>query len=248
MRNLKIVVGYVGTGYAGWQVQPGRATIQGVLETELSALLGEKVRIAGAGRTDAGVHARGQVANFPTSTRMPVAGLLLAINARLPEDVRILKVEEAPDMFHARADARAKEYRYRIVRAEVVSPFLAPFVLMVRARLDVGAMREAALRLIGRHDFTSFCPTQCRVDDKVRTVVGSEILETGDEIEYRVRADGFLHHMVRTFVGTLLLAGRGRLAAEAVPVILKARDRRAAGPVAPARGLILERVFYEEEM
>lgn len=248
MRNLKIVVGYVGTGYAGWQVQPGRPTIQGVIETGLSALLREKVRIAGAGRTDAGVHARGQVANFPTSTHMPAAGLLRAINTRLPEDIRILKVEEVPEMFHARSDAREKEYRYRIVRAEVVSPFIAPFVLMVRAPLDVGAMREAAGRLIGRHDFTSFCPTRCRVDNKVRTVVGSEIRESGDEIEYRVRADGFLHHMVRTFVGTLLLVGRGRLAAAAMPGILTARDRRAAGPVAPARGLVLEKVFYEEGM
>ncbi|HEX9427462.1 MAG TPA: tRNA pseudouridine(38-40) synthase TruA [Candidatus Polarisedimenticolia bacterium] len=246
MRNLKIVVAYVGTRYAGWQIQPKSPTVQGVLEAALSRTLGEAVRIAGAGRTDAGVHAHGQVANFATATRMPAAGLLRAINTRLPEDVRVLRVEEAKESFHARADALSKEYRYRIVRAEVVSPFIAPFVLTVRTPLDLEAMRRAARRLIGRLDFTSFCPTQCRVNDKVRDLVASEILEAGDEIEYRVRADGFLHHMVRTIVGTLLLVGRGRLAADGIAAILEARDRRAAGPVAPARGLVLERVFYEE--
>src|SRR5258707_14120421 len=126
---MKIVVSYVGTRFAGWQVQPGRPTVQGILEERIGRLLGEAVRIAGAGRTDAGVHARGQVANFATATRMPAAGLLRAINTRLPEDVRVLRVEEAKESFHARADALSKEYRYRIVRAEVVSPFIAPFVL-----------------------------------------------------------------------------------------------------------------------
>src|SRR5213593_2966512 len=143
MRNLKMIVSYVGTRFAGWQVQPGRATVQGILEERITRLLQEPVRIAGAGRTDAGVHARGQVANVQISSRIPVPGFLRGLNARLPSDVSLMHAEEAPESFHARADARGKEYLYRISRAEVVSPFEAPFVARVRGRLDVEAMREA---------------------------------------------------------------------------------------------------------
>jgi tRNA pseudouridine38-40 synthase len=156
MRNLRMVVSYVGTRYAGWQVQPGRPTIQQVLEDRIGRMLGETVRLAAAGRTDAGVHARGQVVNFPTASRIPVEGLVRGLNPRLPIDIAVLSAEEAPESFHARSDARGKEYRYRITRAAVVTPFDAPFVTSVRGRLDVGAMREAAAHFLGRHDFTSF--------------------------------------------------------------------------------------------
>ncbi len=246
MRNLKLIVAYVGTRYAGWQVQPGRETIQGTLEGRLSRMLQETVRLAGAGRTDAGVHARGQVANFLTASRIPAEGLLRGLNARLPEDVRVLHVEEAAPGFQARRDARSKEYRYRIARARVVSPFDAPFAETVRGPLDVEAMRRAAAALEGRHDFTSFCAAACRVEDKVRRITVSRVEEDGDFLEYRVRADGFLQHMVRTLAGTLIEVGRGRLAGDAIPAILDRRDRRAAGPCAGARGLVLEKVFYGE--
>jgi len=246
VRNLRILVSYVGTRFAGWQVQPGCPTVQGTLEERIGRMLQEPVRIAGAGRTDAGVHARGQVGNFATGGRIPVEGLRRGLNARLPEDIVVMRVEEAPESFHARADARGKEYLYRVSRAEVVSPFDAPFVAHVRGRLDVEAMRRAAEHFVGTHDFTSFCPAKSEIEDKVRTLTLSEVTEHGPEVHYRVVGNGFLRHMVRTLAGTLLLAGRGQLDAGAVPQILAARDRGRAGPVAPARGLCLERVLYEE--
>jgi tRNA pseudouridine38-40 synthase len=246
MRNFRMIVAYVGTRYSGWQVQPDRATIQGLLEETISALLQERVRLAGAGRTDAGVHAAGQVASFLSASTIPPEGLRRGSNARLPEDIRIMRAEEAPPGFHARADARGKEYRYRIARAEVVSPFDAPFAAAVRGPLDLQAMRAAAAGFEGRHDFTSFCPAECRLENKERTISESRLEESGPFLEYRVRGEGFLQHMVRTLVGTLILVGKGRVSPAAIPAILEARDRRAAGPCAPPRGLVLERVFYEE--
>jgi tRNA pseudouridine38-40 synthase len=239
-----MILAYDGTGYAGWQVQPARETIQGVLENRLSRMLNERVRVAGAGRTDAGVHARGQVANFLTHCRIPEEGLRRGLNARLPSSIRVLRADEAPFGFHARADALSKEYRYRLAVGEVLSPFEAPFTTAVRGPLDLAAMREGARRVAGRHDFTSFCATACRLEDKTRLVMMSEISEEGERIEYRVRANGFLHHMVRNIVGTLLLVGKGRLGPEEIQDILSARDRRAAGPCAPPQGLSLERVLY----
>ena len=246
MRNLKMTLAYVGTHFAGWQVQPGRRTIQGVLEDRLSRMLQERVRVAGAGRTDAGVHARGQVANFLTESRIPLDGLRRGLNARLPEEIRVLEVEEAPEGFQARAGARSKEYRYRIACAEVVSPFDAPFVACVRGRLDAGAMSEAAGLLLGRHDFRSFTPAKNPAERTTRTILLSRADRQGDLLEYRVRADGFLQHMIRTLIGTLIQIGRQHRPASAILDVLQARDRRAAGPCAPARGLVLERVFYDE--
>jgi tRNA pseudouridine38-40 synthase len=247
MRNLRMVVSYVGTRFAGWQVQPGRPTVQGVLEDRITRMLKEPVRIIGAGRTDAGVHARGQVANVPIASRIPPEGFRRGLNARLPLDIVVMHAEEATESFHARADARGKEYLYRITRIGVVSPFDAPFVAPVHARLDVEAMRQAAREFLGTHDFTSFCPADSEIEDKVRALSVSEVTESGAEVRYRVIGSGFLRHMVRTLAGTLLLVGRGRLDSASIPPILKARDRRRAGPVAPARGLILERVLYEGE-
>ncbi|MFQ5877776.1 MAG: tRNA pseudouridine(38-40) synthase TruA [Acidobacteriota bacterium] len=246
MRNLKLVLAYEGTRYSGWQVQPDRETIQGVLEEQLARMLGERVRLAGAGRTDAGVHARGQVASFVTASRIPPEGLRRGLNDRLPRDIRAIEASEAAPSFHARADARAKEYRYHMTPAPVLSPFDAAFTTQIRGPLDLDAMRRAARRFLGRHDFTSFCSTGCRVVRRERIVSISEVQARNDRIEYRVRADGFLQHMVRTLVGTLILVGRGRMAPEDVDAVLRARDRRAAGPCAPPQGLVLERVFYEE--
>jgi len=246
VRNLKLVVAYVGTRYAGWQLQPDRPTIQGVLDERIARMLQEPVRLAGAGRTDAGVHARGQVASFRTASRIPLEGLVRGLNARLPIDIVVLGAEDAPDSFHARADAVGKEYRYSIERSGSVSPFDAPYVAPVRGPLDVAAMRAAAAHLLGTHDFTSFCPVASPIEDKVRTVTVSDLREDGTRLEYRIVGEGFLRHMVRTLVGTLILVGHGRLDASSIPHIIGARDRRRAGPVAPARGLTLERVIYEE--
>ena len=156
-----------------------------------------------------------------------------------------MEASEAPPGFHSRSDARSKEYRYRMTRAEVVLPFDAPFVTPVHGRLAVPAMRQAAERFLGRHDFTSFCPAECEQENRVRTVTLARLEEIGEEIVFTVRAGGFLRHMVRTIVGTLLMAGRGSLLPDDIGAILEARDRRAAGPCAPARGLTLMKVFYE---
>ena len=240
-----MTIAYDGTSFAGWQVQPGRPTIQGAIEATLGRMLGETTRLAGAGRTDAGVHALGQVASFSTGRAIPPDGLRRGLNARLPGAIRVVAAEVAPDGFHARTDARAKDYRYRLSRAEVVLPFTAPFVAPVRGRLDVEAMREAALRLTGRHDFTSFCPADCAIEDRSRTIHVSEIAEAADEVVYEVRGEGFLRHMVRTIVGTLVEVGRGRIRPAEIDAILAAKDRRRAGPCAPARGLVLVRVLYD---
>jgi tRNA pseudouridine38-40 synthase len=246
VRNLKLTLAYVGTRFAGWQVQPGLDTVQGILEARLGAMLRERVRLLGAGRTDAGVHARGQVASFTTASRIPPEGLRRGLNARLPDDIRVLAVEEAPAGFHAREHALSKEYHYRIVRGEVVSPFETPFALWVYRSLDVAAMQAAAAGLRGRHDFTSFCAAGSTVRSRVRTVFESEVAEEGTFVVYRVRADGFLQHMVRTIAGTLLLAGSRRLDPGAIPAVLGAMDRRRAGPCAPPRGLFLVKVHYGE--
>jgi len=241
-----MTLAYVGTPFAGWQIQPGRPTVQGAIEAALSRMLDEPARLAGAGRTDAGVHALGQVASLTTGRAIPLDGLRRGLNARLPETIRVMAAEEAPAGFHARSDARSKDYRYRLSRAEVVLPFAAPFVTPVHGRLDVGAMREAARRFEGRHDFTSFCPVDCEIEDRRRTMQSSGIEEAGDEIVYEVRGEGFLRHMVRTIAGTLIEVGRGRIRPEEIEAILAARDRRRAGPCAPARGLVLVRVLYDD--
>ena len=242
--TIKMTIAYVGTRYAGWQIQPGRPTIQGVLEEQLSRLLQEPITLLGAGRTDSGVHAMGQVASLETTRHVPLDGLRRGMNARLPEDIRILEAAAATDGFHARSDARGKEYAYRFSRGEVTSPFRAPFVCPVRGDLDLEAMRRATPGFEGRHDFTSLAPASCELEDRVRTITLARIEEEREEVVVRIRGDGFLRHMVRTIAGTLLDIGRGRREASDVPGILAARDRRAAGTCAPARGLTLVKVFY----
>lgn len=247
MRNLRMTLAYVGTAYAGWQVQPRRVTIQGLLERTLASMLDEPIRLVGAGRTDAGVHALGQVANFATSRTIPLYGLRRGLNARLPESLRVLAVDEVPEGFNARSDARGKEYRYRISTAEVLSPFDAPFVTPIFASLDAGAMAMAARRLVGRHDFTSFCRADSTIENRERTITWSRVSAEGTTLTYDVRGDGFMRHMIRTIVGTLVDVGRGRLPPEDVDAILAARDRRRAGVCMPARGLTLMKVHYDGE-
>lgn len=247
MRTLRMTLAYVGTTYAGWQVQPARATIQGILERTLGRMLDEPIRIVGAGRTDAGVHALGQVASFTTSRSIPLYGIRRGLNSRLPESLRVLAVDEVAEGFNARSDARGKDYRYRISTAEVLSPFEAPFVTQVLAALDTTAMAAAAERLIGTHDFTSFCRADSRIEDRRRTLRHSRVTADGETITYDVHGDGFMRHMIRTIVGTLVDAGRGRIAPRDVDAILAARDRRRAGVCMPARGLTLMQVHYERE-
>lgn len=248
MRTLRLWIQYLGTRYHGWQVQPGRPTIQGHLEAALAGILDHPVRMAGAGRTDAGVHARGQVASLTTESRAPLRGVLLGANSALPEDIRILSVEEAPRGFHARHQAFSKDYAYRFSTVAVLSPFLAPTVEAVRGTLDGDRMRQAAVHFLGEHDFSAFCGPESRSRGTVRCVTDSRLGEEAEGVRvYRVSANGFLQHMIRTMVGTLMQVGRGKLDPDSIPKILASRDRTRAGPTAGPRGLTLEKVHYREE-
>jgi tRNA pseudouridine38-40 synthase len=249
VRTLKLGVAYLGTGYHGWQIQPGRPTIQGSLEEALARVLDEPVRVVGAGRTDAGVHARGQVASLVTGSGTPARGILLGTNNLLPETIRVMSVEEAPEGFHARHQAIRKEYAYRFTTAPVLTPFLAATVEQVRGELDLDRMAEAARALLGEHDFSAFCGPDGRAKNTVRTLEESRFEEEPDGVRvYRVASRSFLQYLVRTLAGTLFEVGRGRIPADAIPGILASGDRTRAGPTAAARGLTLERVHYPQGM
>ena len=246
MRNLKITLAYDGTGFCGWQVQPGRQTIQGLLEAALAEIEGAAVKVHGSGRTDAGVHALAQVASFHLANPIPAENLREAMNRLLPEAVRVLRVEEAAADFHARYSARAKTYEYRIWREEICPPLVSRYVFPFPYPLDEERMRQAAPRLCGTRDFRSLTANGGEaVESTVRTVFSSTLAREGEQLTYRVRGSGFLHHMVRNAVGTLIEVGRGNLAPEDIDRILEARDRSAAGATAPARGLFLVEVEYE---
>jgi tRNA pseudouridine38-40 synthase len=256
--NWKLTLAYDGTDYYGWQVQPDRATIQGTLAGAIEQVTGERVLPQGSGRTDAGVHARGQVASFVLNAAIPAENLLRALNRRLPEAIRVLQAEPAAAEFHARHSARAKSYEYRIYRGEICPPWTGRFAWALNWPLDVDRMREAAKLVIGMHDFTSFAAsdpdqaTRRALDEgedetregNVRTIFESAWTEDGDLLSYRVRGNGFLHHMVRNLVGTFVDAGRGQTETEEIVRILQSRSRGAAGATAPARGLFLESVEY----
>ena len=244
MTLYRVTLAYDGTDYLGWQVQPQGVTIQSRLQEALTHIAGETVSVVGAGRTDAGVHAQGQVAHFDLPTAVPPSGLLKGLNSILPEDIRILEVASAPDDFHARYQARSKTYRYYLDRAPVASPFRCRYTLHHPYPLDVEAMSQAAARLVGRHDFSSFRASSCEAKTSERDCHVSRFTEQGGELVYEVAANGFLHHMVRNLVGTLLEVGRGKLAPDDITRLLEARDRTLAGPTAPAKGLHLIRVDY----
>jgi tRNA pseudouridine38-40 synthase len=240
MRRIRIRVAYDGTAFHGWQVQPDLPTIQGILEEIVSGLEGRAVHVAGSGRTDAGVHALGQVAAFSIENPIPLPNLRRAINRLLPPAVRVLLVEEVHAGFHPRFDAKAKTYEYRIVREEVCSPFEWPYAHHYPYPLREDRMARLATAFEGEHDFTAFAASDDRDAEgksKVRTVFAS-VLERGEgRLIYRVRGSGFLKHMVRNIVGTLIEAGRGNIAnLETLP--------EKSGPTAPAKGLFLVSVEY----
>jgi tRNA pseudouridine38-40 synthase len=249
MRNIKLVLAYDGSEFSGWQVQPDTSTIQGTLASAIGRLTGEKVLPQGSGRTDAGVHALAQVASFTTESPIPAANLTKALNDILPSSIRVLEVAEVPPEFHARKSARAKTYRYRMLRSSICPPFLARYVWHYPYPLDENAMRQAAALAAGEHDFTSFAavdPERGEHEDNsnVRHIFCSTWEKDGEEFVYSVRGSGFLHHMVRNLVGTFLLVGKGTLAPKDITRILQARSRSAAGATAPASGLYLVSVDY----
>ena len=268
-RNLKLILSYDGSEFVGWQVQPGRATIQGTLASAIGRLTGENVLPQGSGRTDACVHALAQVATFQTSSPIPEENWIKALNDILPASIRVLDVTEAAPDFHARKSARAKTYRYRMYRGAICPPFLARYVWHYPFPLEEVDMAMAAAVVVGEHDFTSFAAVDPErseriavgeilnqreqggtrgktAESNVRTIFSSEWTREGDDLIYTVRGSGFLHHMVRNLVGTFLLVGKGTLKPEDLGCILTARDRSAAGATAPASGLYLVEVEYAE--
>ena len=250
MRRIRITVSYDGTDYHGWQVQPGVATIQRVLEDVLAEIEGDVVHVDGSGRTDAGVHALAQVAAFRLANPIPLPNLQKAMNRLLPRDIRVLETAEAHQSFHPRYEAIAKTYEYRLLRAEICLPFDRRFVYHYPYPLDELRMIEAARLLEGEHDFTAFAaadPIDGLGRSKVRSNFSSCLMREGDRLIYRVRGSGFLKHMVRNIVGVLLEAGKGNLGPADIEARLKPGCKIPAGPSAPARGLFLVNVEYQKE-
>lgn len=244
MPTFRISLAYDGTDFVGWQRQASGTSIQGLLEEALAVLDGRPVTVAGAGRTDAGVHALGQVASFSLERAIDAPVLVRALNARLPASVRVLSAEGVPASFHARFAARAKTYRYRIWNADVLSPFERFSAWHVAGALSIEGMREAAHTLVGRHDFAALQATGSAPGSTERTVHASEVTTDGCLVTYEVSGDGFLRHMVRAIVGSLVEIGRGRRDPGWLSEVLQLRDRARAGPTAPPHGLFLVRVDY----
>jgi tRNA pseudouridine38-40 synthase len=248
--TFKITLAYDGTAFVGWQRQASGASIQGLLEEALARLGHAAVIVFGAGRTDAGVHALGQVASFSLRRAIEPPRLVRALNAGLPDTVRVLAADLVPDTFHARYSARGKTYRYRLWNADVLSPFERPFVWHVYGPLDREAMAAAARLIEGRHDFAAFRAAGGKTRSTEREVFSSRVIAAPCPlvfplIVYEISGSGFLHHMVRNVVGTLVEIGRGRRPIEWISEVLAGLDRRQAGPTAPARGLVLASVEYE---
>ena len=242
--RYRLTIAYAGTAYGGWQRQPNATTVQEVVETALADLVGRPVALAGAGRTDAGVHARGQVAHFDLAREFALGGLVHGVNHRLPGDVRILEAEAAPSDFHARYSASAKEYSYRIVLGRGASPFESPFAVVVPEGIDLAALRAATSFLPGRHDFAAFALAGGAHRSTVRTIFAARWSELDGGCVLHVVGDGFLRGMVRSLAGTLLEVGLGRRSLAEFRQLLDGAARSAAGPTAPAHGLTLERVWY----
>jgi tRNA pseudouridine38-40 synthase len=269
-QNWKLTLAYDGTDFHGWQVQPGKRTIQGELQSALERLVGEAPLPQGSGRTDAGVHALAQVASFELQARIPAANLVRAMNRTLPGSIRVVEAQVVGEQFHARHSAVAKTYEYRVLpvepsAAQICPPFLARYVYPYSWKLDFEMLQESAAAFVGEHDFRSFAASdpdvatrsgegqeagaiQTQTRTTVRTIFASEWREEMKDgfrlLVYRVRGNGFLHHMVRNLVGTTLDVGRGYLSIEEIARIFAARSRAAAGPTAPARGLFLHSVEY----
>lgn len=244
-RRIRLIVAYDGTNYVGWQLQENGISVQQKLNEALLAVTGEQIRVHGSGRTDSGVHARAQVAHFDTDARMPADKFAIAMNMRLPRDIRVLFSEEAPEEFHARFSAKNKTYRYTVqtgLHADVFSRFTA---LHLHAPVDFNRMAHAAKDVLGEHDFCAFMTSGSKIESTVRTVTRSGWTREGAFLFYDVSANGFLYNMVRILVGTMLEIGAGNLPVNAISHALETKNRLDTGPTAPAQGLMLMRVVYD---
>lgn len=245
MKRVMLRVAYDGTEYCGWQLQPGVATIEGVLNETLSALLGETITVTGASRTDSGVHSLGNVAVFDTDTRIPAEKISYALNQRLPDDIVVQESKEVAADFHPRHCDSRKTYEYRILNREFPLPTERRDSYFYYRRLDVEAMRRAAAYLVGTHDFASFCSAHAQKETTVRTVYSCTVEKAGDLVCIRVTGAGFLYNMVRIIAGTLIEVGCGAKQPEDVAQIIAARNRSAAGPTAPAHGLTMIGILFD---
>ncbi|WP_282021081.1 tRNA pseudouridine(38-40) synthase TruA [Planomicrobium okeanokoites] len=246
MKRMKAVISYDGSGFAGYQIQPEARTIQMELMKVLKNIhKGRDVQVVASGRTDAKVHATGQVIHFDTDFNIPVEGWLKALNVLLPEDIRVFSIEEATPEFHARYHTIGKTYRYKWDRSKIISPFTRNYMVHLKQRPDVDAMRKAAKAVLGTHDFSSFCAANTGVVDKVRTIRRLDFEEHGEELHMVIEGSGFLYNMVRIIAGTLFEVGIGKRQPEEMAGIIRSADRAAAGKTAAAHGLYLENVEYE---
>ncbi len=244
MKNIKLVIEYDGAHYGGWQKQNNNKTIQGVLEEAISKATSEEIEVIGSSRTDAGVHAKGMVANFKTNSSIPAERFREAINRNLPDDIAILSSEEVTGEFHSRYSSKGKTYSYTIINRYEKVAIGKDYCCLVKEPLNVENMKEACKYFIGKHDFSAFKTNGSSVKTSVRTVSELYIEKNQENIKIYISADGFLYNMVRIIVGTLVEVGKGKIKVEDIPKIIKSLDRTKAGPCIKANGLVLEKVFY----
>ena len=248
MRNIALRLMYVGTNYHGWQVQKNAVSVAATLEKALASVVGHPVKCTGAGRTDAGVHAETYVANFRTTSRIPCDRLPLAVNTRLPEDIVVVRATQVPDEFNAIGSCLKKEYTYRIYNSRLGNAFYVNRAWFYPRHLDEAVMARAAAGFVGTHDFAAVRSVGTETRTTVRTVYYFDITRTGDLIECRVCADGFLYNMVRAMVGTCVYAAEGKIDPDGIADLLAGRNRTAAGPTVPPGGLYMTRLWYDEDV
>lgn len=245
--TYKILISYDGTQYGGWQVQPNSVSIQEKIEEALFQITQSNIKVIGSGRTDAGVHANGQVAHFQVKTLLSIDKTIFSLNSLLPEDIRVLKMDLVPSTFHARFSAKSKKYSYYISTKPVLIPFYRQYTTLVPTDIDIPLMKEAAKSFLGTHDFKSFANQASKGSasvDSIRTIYSIDFMEEEERIKIIFHGNGFLYKMVRNIVGTLIDIGKGKMSIHQIKQILEAKDRRFAGSVAPAKGLFLENVYY----
>jgi len=245
LRNIKLKIEYDGSNYSGWQRQKNKRTLQQTIEENLEKVLKEKIRLIGSGRTDSGVHAEFQVANFKTKSKLKLRDIQNALNSLLPKDISILEIEDVPLDFHSQYDVKSKTYRYIVLNSRQRRPLSERYSYFFPYRLNLKLMREESKYLLGEHDFSSFQNSDKKERNRIRKILDLKIEKKGEFIYFNIKANGFLKGMVRNIVGTLLEIGRGRFKKGDLKRILEAKDRRKAGPTIPAKGLCLVEVNYK---
>lgn len=244
MKNIKLTIEYDGTNYSGWQIQNNAITIEQVLEDNLEEITGEKVKVIGSSRTDAGVHARGFVGNFVTESKIPSDRFRNILNGKLPEDIVILNSEEVDLSFNARFDSKGKTYSYTVLSTQQRPAIGRNYVYYLRKNVDLALMKEASIQFIGTHDFAAFKSSGGNTKTTVRTISSLDVVKQGDYITLSITGDGFLYNMVRIIAGTLMEVGLNKIEANSIKDVILSRDRRRAGPCLPPGGLCLEKVYY----